>query len=856
MKQNAINNQNFITIKGARAHNLKNVDITIPKNKIIVFTGLSGSGKSSLAFDTIYAEGQRRYVESLSTYARQFLGMADKPDVDYIGGLAPAISIDQKTTSHNPRSTVGTTTEIYDYLRLLFARVGKAYCPHGHGLIERQTSKEVLQQILTYENGTSILILSPIIKKQKGTHKLELDNLRKDGFLRVRINGNIYSLDDEINLEKNKSHDIEIVVDRVILDKTDDNIARLSEALEVGFQYSKGYLLVSNVDTKEDKLYSKHHSCKVCGFSLPELEPRLFSFNSPIGACQKCNGIGAILQYDEEKIVEFPDKSIKGGAIPFIKNEKDLITGYEYEMCAAVCNHYNISLDTPYNELTEKERIIIMEGTNEEITYQVISNRSSVSRTGLIEGIGLTYLELSRNSSTLSGGESQRIRLATQIGSQLSGVLYVLDEPSIGLHQRDNGKLIKTLKEMRDLGNTLIVVEHDEETMLEADHVIDIGPGAGVHGGKVVFSGTYEEILNSDESITGQYLSGKKKIEIPNKRRIEPTRYIELIGCQENNLKNISVKIPLKRFVAVTGVSGSGKSTLINEIFTKAVQKSLHLKVSNIGKYSSVKGLDQIDKIINISQDPIGRTPRSNPATYTNLFTYIRDLFANAVEAKAQGFVKGRFSFNVAGGRCERCCGEGFLKISMHFLPDVYVVCEECHGKRFNEATLKIKYRGKNIYDVLQLTVEEALEFFQNHPQLKNGIQTLCDVGLGYIKLGQPATELSGGEAQRVKLASELLKKATGKTVYVLDEPTTGLHFEDINKLLKILQRIVDHGDSVIVIEHNLDVIKCVDHVIDMGPEGGRLGGIVVAQGTPEEIADNPKSITGQFIRSVLNKQR
>lgn len=952
MNQNIVNNQNFITVKGARAHNLKNVDIVIPKNKIVVFTGLSGSGKSSLAFDTIYAEGQRRYVESLSTYARQFLGMADKPDVDYIGGLAPAISIDQKTTSHNPRSTVGTTTEIYDYLRLLFARVGKAYCPNGHGLIERQTSKEVLQQILTYENGTSVLILSPIIKKQKGTHKLELDNLRKDGFLRVRVNGNIYSLDDEINLEKNKSHDIEIVVDRIILDKNDDdNITRLSEALEVGFQYSKGYLLVSNVDTKEDKLYSKHHSCKICGFSLPELEPRLFSFNSPIGACQKCNGIGAILQYDEEKIVEFPNKSISGGAIPFIKNEKDIVTGYEYEMCASVCNHYKIPLDIPYCELTEEQRRIIMEGTNEEITYQVISNRSSVSRTGSIEGIGkkierryfetnsqqareyytnllsektcpqcsgkrlnesaltikidelniweitnltieeclnffkklkfqeterqianlvlkeiesrllflnnvgLTYLELNRNSSTLSGGESQRIRLATQIGSQLSGVLYVLDEPSIGLHQRDNSKLIKTLKEMRDLGNTLIVVEHDEETMLEADHVVDIGPGAGVHGGQVVFSGTYEEMLKSEESITGQYLSGRKKIEIPKKRRTEPTRSVELIGCQENNLKNINVKIPLKRFVAVTGVSGSGKSTLINEIFTKAVQKSLHLKVSNIGKYHSAKGLDQIDKIINISQDPIGRTPRSNPATYTNLFTHIRDLFANAVEAKAQGFAKGRFSFNVAGGRCERCSGEGFLKISMHFLPDVYVICEECNGKRFNEATLKIKYRGKNIYDVLQLTVEEALEFFQNHPQLKVGIQTLYDVGLGYIKLGQPATELSGGEAQRVKLASELLKRATGKTVYVLDEPTTGLHFEDINKLLKILQRIVDHGDSVIVIEHNLDVIKCVDYVIDMGPEGGKSGGLIVAQGTPEEVADNPKSITGQFIKSVLNKQ-
>ena len=933
-----------IVIKGARENNLKNIDITLPKNKLIVMTGVSGSGKSSLAFDTIYAEGQRRYVESLSAYARQFLGGSEKPLVDSIEGLSPSISIDQKTTHKNPRSTVGTVTEIYDYFRLLYARIGVPYCPNHHKPISSQSIEEMVNDILKLENGTKIRVLGPVAAQQKGTHKDLLDRLRSEGYARVVIDEEDYDLSSDIVLEKNKKHTIEVVVDRLVI--KDEIRSRLFESVETATKLGGGKVLIDVVGGKKI-LMSETYACPECDFSLPALEPRMFSFNAPWGACEECKGLGIKYKIDEDLVVPDKDLSINEGAIKVINNSDD--NNIMFTNLYTACHHYNIDMDKPIKKLSRKELDIVLYGTDDILTFNYMSkNGNTRTAKGVYEGIitnlerrymetkstwirewienymtelecpcckgsrlsndvlsvlvggkniyeltsmsikdiysffsnlklteeqekiseliikeinsrlsflinvGLEYLTLSREAGTLSGGEAQRIRLATQIGSRLSGVLYVLDEPSIGLHQRDNQRLIDSLKEMRDLGNTLIVVEHDSDTMLSADYLVDIGPKAGVHGGKVMAFGTPLEVMKNKDSITGKYLSGVLKIDVPSKRRAGNKKYLEIKGASENNLKNINVKIPLGKFVCVTGVSGSGKSTLVNEILYKTVANNLYKSKGKPGKCKTIKGLDYIDKVVDISQDPIGRTPRSNPATYTGVFDDIRDVFAETKEAKMRGYDKGRFSFNVKGGRCEACWGDGVKKIEMHFLPDVYVPCEVCHGTRYNTETLQIKYKGKNIYDVLEMTVEEALEFFENIPKVKNKLQVLMDVGLSYIKLGQSAPTLSGGEAARVKLAKELQKKPTGRSLFILDEPTTGLHTDDIKKLLVILNRIVDNGDTVLVIEHNLDVIKVADYIIDLGPEGGDEGGNVVFTGTPEEIVKEEKSYTGKFLKPYL----
>jgi excinuclease ABC subunit A len=937
-----------IVVKGARSHNLKNIDVTIPRDKLVVLTGLSGSGKSSLAFDTIYAEGQRRYVESLSAYARQFLGQMDKPDVDSIEGLSPAISIDQKTTSRNPRSTVGTVTEIFDYLRLLYARIGKPVCPK-HGIeISSQTVQQMVDRILSYEERTKLQILAPLVSGRKGTHVKVLEDIKKQGFVRVRIDGEMREVAEEIELDKNKKHTIEVVIDRIVVKEGIET--RLADSLETALQLADGRVVVDIIG-KEELLFSQHHACPQCGFSIPELEPRMFSFNSPFGACPTCDGLGVKLEVDLELVIPDRSRTLRENAIaPW----EPISSQYYPQMLEAVCNHYGIDMDTPVEQLPDHQLEKILYGSghekiffryendlgqvreNEILFEGVIPNvkrryhetssdyirdqlesfmaqkacptckghrlkkealavliggkhlgevtklsikeaktffeslelskkdfsiarlilKEINDRLGFLMNVGLDYLTLSRSAGTLSGGEAQRIRLATQIGSSLMGVLYILDEPSIGLHQRDNDRLISTLAHMRDLGNTLIVVEHDEDTMLAADYIIDIGPGAGVHGGQVTAAGSPEEIMNDAESLTGQYLSGKKFIPIPSERRQPNGKSFTVKGASENNLKQVNVEFPLGVFIAVTGVSGSGKSTLINEIVHKALAQKLHRAKDKPGKHKEIVGIEHVDKVIDIDQSPIGRTPRSNPATYTGVFDDIRNVFAMTNEAKVRGYKKGRFSFNVKGGRCEACRGDGIIKIEMHFLPDVYVPCEVCHGKRYNRETLDITYKGKTIADVLDMTVEEALEFFTNIPRIKRKIQTLVDVGLGYIKLGQPATTLSGGEAQRVKLASQLHKRATGKTLYILDEPTTGLHVDDIDRLLKVLQRIVDNGDTVLVIEHNLDVIKTVDHIIDLGPEGGDKGGTIVAQGTPEEVVEVEGSYTGKYLRPILERDR
>ena len=937
--------ENKIIVKGARENNLKNINIELPKNKLIVMTGLSGSGKSSLAFDTIYAEGQRRYVESLSSYARQFLGGSEKPDVDSIEGLSPAISIDQKTTSKNPRSTVGTVTEIYDYLRLLFSRAGTAYCPTHNIPITSQSVEEITNKILEYPINTRLIIYSPVVHHEKGTHKELFENLRKDGYIRVRVNGENYDLSEEIVLEKNKADDIDVVIDRIVL--KDDSRTRLSEAVESATKLSNGKVVVEILgDNKKEIVFSENFACPYCEFSLPEIEPRLFSFNAPFGACPECKGLGIKLSIDEKLVIPDKDLSINEGCIRTLSDDQE---GIYYKKLECVCKHYKIDMDKPFKKLTQKERDIILYGSPDIIKFnyktksgKIINNKDfyegiinnlerrymetsstwirewlenymiehtcdcchgarlqdSVlavkinnksiyevtcmsikelveffkdlklseekmkiadlvikeirSRLEFLKNVGLEYLTLARSAATLSGGEAQRIRLATQIGSKLTGVLYVLDEPSIGLHQRDNERLINSLLEMRDLGNTLIVVEHDTDTMLAADMLVDIGPGAGDQGGMIIAQGSPEEVMKSDKSITGKYLSGKLKIDVPKTRRKGNKKYITILGAEENNLKNIDVKIPLGTFTCVTGVSGSGKSTLINEILCKKISQKLYKSKVIPGKHKKINGLDNIDKIVDISQSPIGRTPRSNPATYTGVFDDIRTLFTTTKEAKIYGYEKNRFSFNVKGGRCEACRGDGVKKIEMHFLPDVYVDCEVCHGTRYNRETLKIKYKGKNIADVLDMRVSEALEFFENVPKIKKKLKVLEDVGLGYIKLGQSAPTLSGGEAERVKLAKELQKKATGKTLFVLDEPTTGLHTDDIKHLLAILQKIVDNGDTVLVIEHNLDVIKVADYIIDLGPEGGDNGGEIVALGTPEDISKNKNSYTGQFLKKFL----
>lgn len=932
-----------IIVKGARENNLKNVSIELPKDKLIVMTGVSGSGKSSLAFDTIYAEGQRRYVESLSAYARQFLGGTEKPDVDSIEGLSPAISIDQKTTSKNPRSTVGTVTEIYDYLRLLFARVGVPYCPNHNIPITSQSIEEMTNKILEREEGTRLVIMAPVVHGEKGTHKDLLDDLRKQGFVRVRVNGEMRDLTEEITLEKNKKSNIEVIVDRIVL--KDGIRSRLFESLEVATKLSKGKVVVDFLGSGE-VVYSEDFACPYCDFSLPELEPRLFSFNAPYGACPECKGLGIKLKIDPDLVIPDKNKSLKDGAIVTLGDDTDNIY---FKKLECLCKHYKISLTKPFKKLTEGEKDLILYGSDELINFHYTSKSGNVtnqtdyyegiinnlerrymetssswirewlekfmiettcevcngarladevlsvkvgdkniyevtlmsikelitffdnlklseekmqiadlilkeikSRLSFLKNVGLEYLTLARSAGTLSGGEAQRIRLATQIGSRLTGVLYVLDEPSIGLHQRDNDRLINSLLEMRDLGNTLIVVEHDTDTMLAADYLVDVGPEAGDRGGKIVAAGTPSEVMANDNSVTGRYLSGKECIEIPKTRRKGIGKYITIKGAEENNLKNIDVKIPLGTFTCVTGVSGSGKSSLINEILVKAASNTLYKSKTKPGKHKKILGLDNIDKLVDISQSPIGRTPRSNPATYTGVFDDIRELFTNTKEAKMYGFEKNRFSFNVKGGRCEACRGDGVKKIEMHFLPDVYVPCEVCHGTRYNRETLNIYYKEKNIADVLEMRVSEALEFFSNVPKIKNKLQVLEDVGLGYIKLGQSAPTLSGGEAERVKLAKELQKKATGKTLFVLDEPTTGLHSADIKKLLAILQKIVDNKDTVLVIEHNLDVIKCADYIIDLGPEGGDLGGSIVTTGTPEEVSKVKESYTGQFLKKML----
>lgn len=938
--------QENIVISGARVHNLKNIDVTIPRDQLVVLTGLSGSGKSSLAFDTIYAEGQRRYVESLSAYARQFLGQMDKPDVDSIDGLSPAISIDQKTTSRNPRSTVGTVTEIYDYLRLLFARIGKAYCPE-HGIeIKSQTVQQMTDRILALPERTRIQILAPMVSGRKGEHAKLLKDISQQGFVRVRVDGEIQDLSEEIKLEKNKKHTIEVVVDRLVVKPGIET--RLTDSLETALDMANGNVLVDVIDG-EEILFSQNLACPECGFSLDELSPRMFSFNSPFGACPTCDGLGNRMEVDPKLVIPDKTKSLREGAVePWVGKTST----YYPQLLESACRHYGIDMDVPVQDLPKKELNILLKGTDERIPFRydtdgqvreimirfegILRNlarrfretasdmireqienymtpkdcpsckgarlrqeslcvliggeninyvtRLSIqqaldyvaslnltekertigqqilkeieSRLGFLSNVGLNYLTLNRAAGTLSGGEAQRIRLATQIGSKLMGVLYILDEPSIGLHQRDNNRLIRTLEHMRDLGNTLIVVEHDEDTMLAANHIIDIGPGAGSHGGEIVAQGSPEELMEMEQSLTGRYLSGRQFIPLPPERRQPNGKWVEVLGASENNLKKVDVRIPMGVFTCVTGVSGSGKSTLVNEILHKALARKLNKSKWLPGAHKSIKGMDHLDKVIDIDQSPIGRTPRSNPATYTSVFDDIRDVFAATQEAKVRGYKKGRFSFNVKGGRCEACRGDGIIKIEMHFLPDVYVPCEECKGKRYNRDTLEIKYKGKSISDVLEMRVEEALDFFKNIPRIQRKIQTLYDVGLGYIRLGQPATTLSGGEAQRVKLASELYKRSRGRTLYILDEPTTGLHVDDISRLLKVLQRLVENGDTVLVIEHNLDVIKTADYLIDLGPEGGDGGGTIVATGTPEEVVENTDSYTGYYLKPILERDQ
>ncbi|HEM6557101.1 TPA: excinuclease ABC subunit UvrA [Streptococcus suis] len=939
--------QENIVIHGARAHNLKNIDVTIPREKLVVVTGLSGSGKSSLAFDTLYAEGQRRYVESLSAYARQFLGNMDKPDVDSIEGLSPAISIDQKTTSRNPRSTVGTATEINDYLRLLYARVGVPYCINGHGAIAASSVEQIVDEVLELPERQRLQILAPIVRKKKGQHKTIFEKIQKDGYVRVRVNGDVYDVSEVPELSKSKAHNIEVVVDRIVI--KEGIRSRLFDSIEAALRIADGYVIIDTMDEKE-LLFSEYYACPVCGFTVPELEPRLFSFNAPFGSCSDCDGLGMKLEVDTDLIVPDASKTLRDGALaPW----NPISSNYYPQMLEQAMNHFGVDMDKPFEELTEEEKNLIFNGsdgkefhfhyenefggvrdidipfeglitninrryreTNSDYTRTVMKaymneltcgtchgyrlndqalsvkvggekglhigqlsdlsvadhlevienltlseNEATIAtpivkeikdRLSFLNNVGLNYLTLSRAAGTLSGGESQRIRLATQIGSNLSGVLYILDEPSIGLHQRDNDRLIASLKKMRDLGNTLIVVEHDEDTMREADWLIDIGPGAGVFGGEIVASGTPDQVAKNKKSITGQYLSGKREIPVPLDRRVGNGRFLEVTGAKENNLQDVTVRFPLGKFVAVTGVSGSGKSTLVNSILKKAIAQKLNRNSDKPGKFKSISGIEHLDRLIDIDQSPIGRTPRSNPATYTGVFDDIRDLFAQTNEAKIRGYKKGRFSFNVKGGRCEACSGDGIIKIEMHFLPDVFVPCEVCHGHRYNSETLEVHYKEKNIAQVLDMTVNDAVEFFKHIPKIERKLRTIQDVGLGYVTLGQPATTLSGGEAQRMKLASELHKRSTGKSLYILDEPTTGLHTEDIAQLLKVLARFVDDGNTVLVIEHNLDVIKTADHIIDMGPEGGVGGGTVVATGTPEEVASNPSSFTGQYLKMKL----
>ena len=936
-----------IVIHGARAHNLKNIDVEIPRDKLVVVTGLSGSGKSSLAFDTLYAEGQRRYVESLSAYARQFLGNMEKPDVDSIDGLSPAISIDQKTTSKNPRSTVGTTTEINDYLRLLYARVGTPYCINGHGAITASSVEQIVDQVLEFPERQRLQILAPIVRKKKGQHKNIIEKVQKDGYVRVRVDGEIFDVTEVPELSKSQQHTIEVVVDRIVI--KDGIRSRLFDSVEAALRIADGYVVIDTMDENE-LLFSEHYACPVCGFTVPELEPRLFSFNAPFGSCPDCDGLGIKLEVDLDLVVPDASKTLREGALaPW----NPISSNYYPQMLEQAMIQFGIDMDKPFEDLSPEERHLVFYGSegkefhfhyenefggvrdidipfegvvtninrryhetssdftrNQMLSYmneltcatchgyrlndqalsvrvggerglhigqisdlsiedhlkvvadlKLTKNEETIARPILKEvkdrltflnNVGLSYLTLSRSAGTLSGGESQRIRLATQIGSNLSGVLYILDEPSIGLHQRDNDRLIASLKKMRDLGNTLIVVEHDEDTMRDADYLIDVGPGAGVFGGEIVAAGTPKQVARNSKSITGQYLSGKRAIPVPTERRVGNGRFIELTGAAENNLKEVTARFPLGKFIAVTGVSGSGKSTLVNSILKKTLAQKLNRNSEKPGKYKTISGVEHIDRLIDIDQSPIGRTPRSNPATYTGVFDDIRDLFAQTNEAKIRGYKKGRFSFNVKGGRCEACSGDGIIKIEMHFLPDVYVPCEVCHGRRYNSETLEVHYKEKNISQILDMTVNDAVDFFKHIPKINRKLQTIKDVGLGYVTLGQPATTLSGGEAQRMKLASELHKRSTGKSFYILDEPTTGLHTEDISRLLKVLERFVDDGNTVLVIEHNLDVIKTADHIIDLGPEGGVGGGTIIATGTPEEVASNPASFTGQYLKGKL----